>query len=123
MQDKFSPVSELTPKIGQGGAYAGILEAKGGINGSQMSIFSNDMMLARVTNSKLQLNASKQNEHYANDTPSSNLKKEPGNLLGNKKSSIDVSAMMEKIQSYKISGSPIAAGGVVPSNPTTGDNF
>jgi hypothetical protein len=32
-----------------GGAYSGILEARGGINGSQMSIFSNDMILARAT--------------------------------------------------------------------------
>ena len=48
ISDKYLTGSELTPKVGSGGAYSGILEARGAINGSQMSIFSNDMILARA---------------------------------------------------------------------------
>lgn len=43
-----------------------------------------------------------------------NLKKE-GNLLSNKKSSIDVTALLEKIQSQKFNNSPTVQG----NNPTS----
>jgi hypothetical protein len=49
---------------------------------------------------------------------SNDIPKKEGNLLGNKKSSIDVTALLEKIQSQKFNNSPIVQG----NNPSTGDN-
>lgn len=123
--DKYVPGSEYTPKVAQGGAYTGILEARGAINGSQMSIFSNDMILARA-NQKQNGSANVINSKGGNESVHQNTsidpndpKKDP-NVTGNKKSSIDVTAIMEKIQSYKVNANTSPA---VHNNPTTGDNF
>jgi len=125
--EKYLPAgSELTPKVGTGGAYSGILEARGAINGSQMSIFSNDMILARANQKQngsanyIHSKAGEVAHAQASTTLESNdNSKKEGNLLCSKKSSIDVTALLEKIQSQKFNNSPTVQG----NNPTTGDNL
>jgi hypothetical protein len=69
-----------------------------------MSIFSNDMILARA-NQKQNISTNVMNSK-ANESPIhpqnpsidyNDSKKDPANIIGNKKSSIDVSAILEKI--------------------------
>jgi hypothetical protein len=58
--------------------------------------------------------------HQNTTIETNDLKKDPNNF-GNKKSSIDVTSFMEKIQPSKVNGNTSPA--VHNNNPTTGDNF